>query len=252
MKQTNNAIKFLMAQYRAIFKNANIAMVAAIAAAALAAAQAQAGDNLELAGWASLSGNKTAGHASNTDLNQVNLTATEDTPVVNSNEFTLTIKEAANHAINGNGSNKGGFTAEKGSLVIEGSAGVDATALKIGGTNTAAVTLKDVSVTKGTLTVTSGSLTTVGAKGIVLGDASKLATAHDSSSIVTDKIELQKGSTLALGGGKVESANINLASGSSAAITKGSLGKKGASITLVEGATLEGKATAATLSLIHI
>ena len=43
MKQTNNAIKFLMAQYRAIFKNANIAMVAAMAAAALAAGQAQAG-----------------------------------------------------------------------------------------------------------------------------------------------------------------------------------------------------------------
>ena len=42
MKQTNNAIKFLMAQYRAIFKNANIAMVAAMAAAALAAGQAQA------------------------------------------------------------------------------------------------------------------------------------------------------------------------------------------------------------------
>ena len=99
-------------------------MVAAIAAAALAAGQAQAGDNLELAGWASLSGNKTAGHASNTDLNQVNLTATADTPVVNNNEFTLTIKEANTHAINGNGKNKGGFTAEKGSLVIEGSAAV--------------------------------------------------------------------------------------------------------------------------------
>ena len=42
MKQTNNAIKFLMAQYRAIFKNANIAMVAAMAAAALAAGQANA------------------------------------------------------------------------------------------------------------------------------------------------------------------------------------------------------------------
>ena len=41
MKQTNNAIKFLMAQYRAIFKHANIAMVAAMAAA-LAAGQAQA------------------------------------------------------------------------------------------------------------------------------------------------------------------------------------------------------------------
>uniref|UniRef100_UPI0004828B68 hypothetical protein n=1 Tax=Anaerobiospirillum succiniciproducens TaxID=13335 RepID=UPI0004828B68 len=47
MKQTNNAIKFLMAQYRAIFKNANIAMVAAIAAAALAAGQAQAAGPIE-------------------------------------------------------------------------------------------------------------------------------------------------------------------------------------------------------------
>ena len=49
MKQTNNAIKFLMAQYRAIFKNANIAMVAAMTAAALAAGQAQAaaGDQTE-------------------------------------------------------------------------------------------------------------------------------------------------------------------------------------------------------------
>ena len=42
MKQTNNAIKFLMAQYRAIFKKANIAMVAAMAAAALAAGSANA------------------------------------------------------------------------------------------------------------------------------------------------------------------------------------------------------------------
>ena len=45
MKQTNNAIKFLMAQYRAIFKNANVAMVAAMVAAALAAGQAQAAAN---------------------------------------------------------------------------------------------------------------------------------------------------------------------------------------------------------------
>ena len=49
MKQTNNAIKFLMAQYRAIFKNANIAMVAAMAAAALAAGQAQAAPSKDAA-----------------------------------------------------------------------------------------------------------------------------------------------------------------------------------------------------------
>ena len=42
MKQTNNAIKFLMAQYRAIFKNANIAMVAAMVASTLAAGSANA------------------------------------------------------------------------------------------------------------------------------------------------------------------------------------------------------------------
>ncbi len=44
MKQTNNAIKFLMAQYRAIFRNANLKMflAAATAAAALSAGQAQA------------------------------------------------------------------------------------------------------------------------------------------------------------------------------------------------------------------
>ena len=36
MKQTNNAIKFLMAQYRAIFKNANLKMILAATAAAAA------------------------------------------------------------------------------------------------------------------------------------------------------------------------------------------------------------------------
>ena len=48
MKQTNNAIKFLMAQYRAIFKNANLKMVLAATAAAAAlsvgSANAAAGD----------------------------------------------------------------------------------------------------------------------------------------------------------------------------------------------------------------
>ena len=45
MKQTNNAIKFLMAQYRAIFKHANIAMVAAMAATAFASTASAAATN---------------------------------------------------------------------------------------------------------------------------------------------------------------------------------------------------------------
>ena len=48
MKQTNNAIKFLMAQYRAIFNNAYFKglATAAIVTAAMAAGQAQADDTL--------------------------------------------------------------------------------------------------------------------------------------------------------------------------------------------------------------
>ena len=50
MKQTNNAIKFLMAQYRAIFKNANLKMIlaAAAAAGALSAGAANAAEDTAL------------------------------------------------------------------------------------------------------------------------------------------------------------------------------------------------------------
>ena len=48
MKQTNNAIKFLMAQYRAIFKNAYFKGMATalVLTAGLAAGQAQAADDI--------------------------------------------------------------------------------------------------------------------------------------------------------------------------------------------------------------
>ena len=53
MKQTNNAIKFLMAQYRAIFKNAYFKGLAAAAVVTmgLAAGAAQAADNIEIYGF---------------------------------------------------------------------------------------------------------------------------------------------------------------------------------------------------------
>ena len=49
MKQTNNAIKFLMAQYRAIFKNAYFKGMATalVLTAGLAAGQAQAADDTQ-------------------------------------------------------------------------------------------------------------------------------------------------------------------------------------------------------------
>ena len=53
MKQTNNAIKFLMAQYRAVFKNAYLKGLAAAAVVTmgLAAGAAQAADNVEIYGF---------------------------------------------------------------------------------------------------------------------------------------------------------------------------------------------------------
>ena len=116
MKQTNNAIKFLMAQYRAIFKNANIAMVAAIAAAALASGQAQAAaGDLEKANWAGLDGEVLVGSGAPTYSGSLALTADAADPVVNNNEFTLKIIAGDAHAITGNTGNKGGFTAKSGS-----------------------------------------------------------------------------------------------------------------------------------------
>ena len=53
MKQTNNAIKFLMAQYRAVFKSAYVSGITTAVALTsfLAAAQANAANNLDVAGW---------------------------------------------------------------------------------------------------------------------------------------------------------------------------------------------------------
>ena len=215
MKQTNNAIKFLMAQYRAIFKNANIAMVAAMVAAALAAGQANAA-NLEQAGWANLAGDKTAG--SGGDFESVEITAKEDSIEVNKNAFTLTITSGSGHFIDGKADNKGGFTATSGSLIIEGKKEATDTKLTIGKTSGGAVTFEDVSIIKGSIEVSnSGSLTAT--KGLTLGDKSALS--------ITD-------------GGKVASGNIELQSGAAVTVTKGELGDAASNITILDGASVTG------------
>ena len=220
MKQTNNAIKFLMAQYRAIFKNANIAMVAAMAAAALAAGQAQAAaGDLEKANWAGLEGEVLVGSGAPTYSGSLALTADAADPVVNNNEFTLKITEGAAHAVTGHTGNVGGFTAKSGSLVIAGNGAVGATQLEVGKTSGAEVTFKDISVTKGTLALTKGA---INAGSITLGDTSKLTMAE----------------------GVVSAGKISLESGSTVEITKGTLGKTGATITVGKDATLQSKGAA--------
>ena len=89
MKQTNNAIKFLMAQYRAIFKNAYFKGLAAAAVVTmgLAAGAAQAADNVEFYGFKSgiAKGNwgTNSLSAAYKDLNDSNIANTLNTLYVN-------------------------------------------------------------------------------------------------------------------------------------------------------------------------
>ena len=153
MKQTNNAIKFLMAQYRAIFKNANIAMVAAMAAAALAAGSANAA----------------------TEINKWKDGLTADAPIVangtdklvnisggaveNTTGFDLTITGGKNHVIKGEGQ-QGQFTVAAGSnnggkITVNGADAV----LTIGGAKNsgASVTIKDFANNAGKVVVEGGN-----------------------------------------------------------------------------------------------
>ena len=243
MKQTNNAIKFLMAQYRAIFKNANIAMVAAIAAAALAAGQAQAAPaaatdlnnaNLTTALTDAADGVEiVVDGAGVKDQSYKDLTITGTTAGVTFAEkpFTLTITSGAGHKFNGTQSHADKITAKGATLNISGST-TDAkqTVVTIGGTSGAVVTIKDASVTKGTIALDNGSkLVLEGEKGISFGETSVLTMTN----------------------GSVAASAITLNSGSAATVTKGTLGQSGATITVNKDATLTGSGAASGDAVVH-
>ena len=125
MKQTNNAIKFLMAQYRAIFKNANIAMVAAIAASALAAGQANADP---IKDWGAIQAGKV-------DVNgTTNLTISKSGTVVNDNAFELYLGSGAAATIKGDNTSQdpnkgpGDFKAANATITLDATSGGGAAA----------------------------------------------------------------------------------------------------------------------------
>ena len=140
MKQTNNAIKFLMAQYRAIFKNANIAMAIAAATAALAAGQAQAAspDNGDY--WINLSGSSTLNEEKTIEANGEK--KAKET-------FDITVGEKGTLNIGGNATAVGNFTltdTKTGIIKVEGGNVV----IGRGRPSGAAVTLTEFDVKNGT------------------------------------------------------------------------------------------------------
>ena len=232
-----------MAQYRAIFKNANIAMVAAIAAAALAAGQAQAAPaaqtdlnnaNLTTALTEAADGVEiVVDGAGVKDQSYKNLTITGTTAGVTFAEkpFILTITSGAGHKFDGTQSHADKITAKGATLNISGStADAKQTVVTIGGTSGSVVTIKDASVTKGTIALDHGSkLVLEGDKGIVFDDKSVLT--------MTD--------------GSVAASIINLKSGAAATVTKGTLGQSGATITVNKDATLTGAGAASGDAVVH-
>ena len=191
MKQTNNAIKFLMAQYRAIFKNANIAMFAAIAAAALAAGQAQAATT----GWDALaSGDKVSS----------NVTISGSGDVTNNGGFDLTVTSGT-LTFEGSGSDATFKLADgkKGTLTIDGK---DAkVAIGSQGKSGAAVKVTSFSVNNGNATIggqdKSNSLTagaiTIGTAPVATPPAEGGAKA---AAAATAKVTIGKSGSLAASG----------------------------------------------------
>ena len=221
MKQTNNAIKFLMAQYRAIFKNANIAMVAAMAAAALAAGQAQAAP-LENAGLDKIQSGAT-----------VTITGTGSDDGQTENKWgSLTLANGAKLGENVTGvifSVKGGDVANntlKGTVNLTGAtlnvaADANTKGLTIGEDAAAAtVTFDSVNLTKGKIAFTDAtdpeatkhSLTagniTVGDDGATSGDA-VLSVGSGATVNGTTQLSIKKGANITvaakgnLTGGKI-------------------------------------------------
>ena len=260
MKQTNNAIKFLMAQYRAIFKNANIAMVAAMAAAALAAGQAQAGtvaaQNIDNAKLSSLKGEVTIDGTGQTDdtrpLTYKNFTLTGGATYEGNEALTLKFTGGQDHTIKGIAAGttpdttpaKPNVNLGNTALVIETATTAKLTIGEAGNpsgqpaTPGAAtnVTLGDITVKKGELDLVAADdknlATTVNAANVTIGKGKDAAAANEAI------VKLAKHSSIAASG--------DLVVNSGAAVTvSGGASLSAANITINEGAVALGEGGAA-------
>ena len=229
MKQTNNAIKFLMAQYRAIFKNANIAMVAAMAAAALAAGQA----NAQVGNWDTLQDTVDISAAE-----KITGQAAKDT---NAKGFTINVKTGGTLEFEGKtdavtsfemGSDKQGKISVEGGKLIVGNAtkgaSVKVTSLtatggtiEIGGHASDASSLEAASINLGgekvAVTIKKGGVLGGAASEITVGTGTdvKLGTATDNSAIAGSKLIVNGGSITVDGAKdfKISSTEVDVQNG---------------------------------------
>ena len=276
MKQTNNAIKFLMAQYRAIFKNANIAMLAAIAASALAAGQAQAaGTNIE--NWKDVATGDYNGGTETADKTlQVVVSNTAENNK-NTGDFAVNITAGAGHTIKGSTDGHaltGGDTANTSITLAGDKADPSTTKLVIGDAGDAyvGVTVKSFNNYGGTLSVVGGtaasSLTAtnivIGGSAPAAGDAPATVADADPYAIVSlgasgNIIGAESGSFLVKAGGELLFAGADSVADAKSGLTidGGAVSVSGAASGTIKGVltmnsgklTVSGGATATSLKV---
>ncbi|MGN8851845.1 autotransporter domain-containing protein [Anaerobiospirillum succiniciproducens] len=185
MKQTNNAIKFLMAQYRAVFKSAYVSGITTAVALTsfLAAAQANAANTLDAAGWEEAlkaSDTLVINGETSTDPAKGEYTSLAVNPT-GASGADLTLNDKQKLSIVGNKVATVTFTAdtqnEKVSLKGEGTLEVDAnnglTLAANGSGSETTVDLSSVNIKKGTVTLTTGHANgsvNLAANSIVIGN----------------------------------------------------------------------------------
>ena len=194
MKQTNNAIKFLMAQYRAIFKNAyfkGLTSAVLLTAGLAVAGGAQADTINSKVVWEGLSGDVTLDGAGAGAPVYDKISITTSGTISNSNEVTINVTGASGDA-------SSTIKADTESLIVSGTnttinldAGVAASGgftISGSGAKSAKLDVKAFNVGVGTLTLTVGNAASgdailkAGTINLMGGEGSKISLGGDESS----------------------------------------------------------------------
>ena len=238
MKQTNNAIKFLMAQYRAVFKSAYVSGITTAVALTsfLAAAQANAAPSeLKVDNWVSaleasdtlvINGETTTDPAKG-EYSKLNITSAEDKTLTLSDKQKLSLvgDKVSDAKISATGQGKTLSLTGEGALEVDAKNGLTIEATASG--SNANVDLGTVNIKKGTLTLKASdakATVNLAANSIVIGNGES----GDGATVVlsgtgTNVLGGTSSSIVVKGNGKIETKDSgNSIQGSSLVADKGS------------------------------
>lgn len=237
MKQTNNAIKFLMAQYRAVFKSAYVSGITTAVALTsfLAAAQANAANALDAAGWEEalkasdtlVINGETSTDPAKGEYTSLNITSAEDKTLKLSEKQKLSLvgDKVTGAKLSATTQGKTLSLTGEGALEVDAKNGLTIEATASG--SNANVDLGTVNIKKGTLTLKASdakATVNLAANSIVIGNGES----GDGATVVlsgtgTNVLGGTSSSIVVKGNGKIETKDSgNSIQGSSLVAEKGS------------------------------